>query len=265
MPTVHSAEEPRPPIVFIHGMWCGPEVFEPYRQFFTERGYHCHLPALRLHDIQNNESTALGRLSLLDYAADLEAFIRTLPQQPILIGHSMGGLLAQILCARQLAASAVLVCPASPAGVHGLTASVVRSFLGVMTRWGFWKKPNKLSPAAARYALFNRLPDDAAQDAYQQMRYESGRAAFEIGFWLLDRNKASQVDNRKVRQPMLVISGADDHITPAAINKKVANRYDQAEYRCYPNHAHWLIAEPGWQTIAADIAEWLEQTHGQNT
>ena len=264
MPTVHSAAEPRPPIVFIHGMWCGPEVFEPYRKFFTERGYHCHLPALRLHDIKNNESTALGRLSLLDYAADLEAFIRTLPQQPILIGHSMGGLLAQILCARQLAVSAVLLCPASPSGVHGLTASIVRSFFSVMTRWGFWKKPNKLSPAAARYALFNRLPADSAENAYQQMRYESGRAAFEIGFWLLDRNKASQVDNRKVRQPMLVISGADDHITPAAINKKVANRYDQAEYRCYPNHAHWLIAEPGWQSIAGDIAGWLEQKHGQN-
>lgn len=265
MPLPPTDASSHPPIVFIHGMWCGPEVFDPYRQFFTERGYHCYTPALRLHEMQDNESTTLGQLSLSDYAADLEAFIRTLPQPPVLIGHSMGGLLAQMLCARQLAASAVLLCPASPAGVHALTPTVVRSFFGVMTRWGFWKKPNKLSPAAARYALFNRLPDDRVNPAYQQMRFESGRAAFEIGFWLLDQNKASRVDERKVTQPLLVISGADDHITPAAINKTVASRYANAEYRCYPDHAHWLIAEPGWQSIAADIADWLEQKHGKNT
>lgn len=251
-------DQQQTPIVFIHGMWCGPQVFDQYAGYFRQLGYPVHVPALRHHEQRDNQSDALGRTSLLDYAADLETFIRTLPQKPILIGHSMGGLLAQMLCARGLAARAVLLCPAAPAGVHALTPSVVRSFLGVMSRWGFWKNPNKLSPAAARYALFNRLPEAMAEDAYQQMRYESGRAAFETGFWLLDSGHASRLDTASVQQPLLVISGEDDHITPAAINRKTAALYPQAQYRSYAQHAHWLIGEPGWEVIAADIAQWLQ-------
>ena len=247
----------RPAIVFIHGMWCGPEVFTPYAGFFRQLGYECHTPALRYHDRSDNLSAALGQTSLLDYAADLEDFIRSLPGKPVVIGHSMGGLLAQMLCARDLVQKAVLLCPAAPAGIHALTPSVVRSFAGVMLHWGFWKKPNRLSEAAARYALFNRMPAQAAQQAYRQMRYESGRAAFETGFWLIDRHHASAVDAGRVKQPLLLISGAEDHITPASVQRRIARRYPQTEYRCYAAHAHWLIAEPGWESIAQDIADWL--------
>lgn len=253
-------EQRRSPIVFIHGMWCGPEVFQPYADYFTSLGYECHVPALRGHESMQQSLDSLGTTSITDYANDLETFIRTLPEKPILIGHSMGGLLVQMLCARDLVDKAVLLCPASPAGIHALTPSVVRSFFGVMARWGFWRKANKLSPAAARYALFNKLSGQAAQDAYLQMRYESGRAAFEIGFWLIDPNKATVVNPAHVTQPMLVISGENDHITPASVNKKVAARYRYAEYRSYPNHAHWLISEPGWENIAQDVAAWLEKS-----
>lgn len=251
----------RPPIVFIHGMWCSPEVFDPYRKFFTDLGYECHVPPLRHHAEQKQPLEAVGRLSILDYANDLEAFIRTLPQKPIIIGHSMGGLLAQVLCARDLVDKAVLLCPASPAGIHALKPSVLKTFIGVMARWAFWRKPQKLSPATARYALFNRLSGQTAQDAYLQMRYESGRAAFEIGMWLIDPNKATRVNPAEVTQPLLVVSGEDDRITPASINKKVAARYRHAEYRCYPKHAHWLISEPGWEVIARDVADWLQEHH----
>lgn len=246
-------------IVFIHGMWCTPAALAPLAEFFRARGYRCHLPALRFHDQTQPPAAALGTTSLLDYAADLEALIRSLPQPPVLIGHSMGGLLAQILCARGLARQAVLLAPASPAGIHALSPSVIRSFAGVMARWGFWKKPNRLSPAAARYALFNGLPAAQADAAIEAMCYESGRAAFEIGFWLLDARHASTVDAAAVTQPLLVISGAQDHITPTAVHKRIAARYAQAEYRCYAGHAHWLMAEPGWEKIAGDIAGWLEK------
>ncbi|MAD46492.1 MAG: alpha/beta hydrolase [Oceanospirillaceae bacterium] len=252
------AADNKPSIVFIHGMWCGPEVFDHYRAFFENKGYSCHAPALRHHQTVDNRSELPGTTSLLDYASDLETFIRGLPQTPILIGHSMGGLLVQMLCACGLAEKAVLLCPAAPAGIHALTLSVVRSFSGVMTRWGFWKKTNKLSAAAARYAIFNQLPDSDIPQALAAMRYESGRATFETGFWLIDPAKASTVNAALVTQPMLIVSGEDDRITPAKIHRKVAARYG-AEFHCYPGHAHWLIAEPGWERIANDIADWLEQ------
>ena len=247
----------RPPIVFIHGMWCGPEVFDHYRDFFAAEGFTCYAPPLRHHDKADNRDELPGTIGLLDYARDLELFIRTLPAKPILIGHSMGGLLVQMLCARGLAEKAVLLCPASPAGIHALTLSVVRSFFAVMSRWGFWKKPNKLSPAAAKYALFNQMPQEQIPAAMAAMRYESGRAAAEIGFWLVDPGKASAVNAELVTLPMLVVSGLNDRITPAKVHRKIAARYG-AEYRGYPHHAHWLIAEPGWEKIAQDILHWLD-------
>ncbi len=94
------------------------------------------------------------------------------------------------------------------------------------------------------------------REYYWKFSYESGRAACEIGFWLLDPNKASHVDETKVRCPVLVVAGAEDRITPASNVRKVADKYG-AEYRVYEGHAHWIMGEPGWEVVAEDIAQFL--------
>lgn len=253
-------------IVFIHGMWSGEWTFEAYDKFFSQQGYTCHRPVLRYHnDVEPSpaQKAALGRTGIQDYAEDLEAFINTLDSKPVLIGHSMGGLLAQILAAKGLAEKAVLICPAAPAGVHGLTLSVVRSFLGVMSKWGFWHSPNKISFNAAKYALLNKIEPSQQKALYDQLCYESGKAAFEIGFWLVDPNKSTKADLNNIDCPILMVSGEDDHITPAVINKKNAQLLLDYKlditHKVYPNHAHWLLAEPGWEDITNDISQWLSE------
>ena len=252
-------------IVFIHGMWGGPWAFDNYTEFFQRAGFECHTPALPLHKPLNesdqSQQQQLARLGLNDYADHLQQYIEQLTndsgEKPIILGHSMGGLLAQILCQRQLCERAVLVCPASPAGIHALRWSVIRTFFNVMTDWGFWNKPIRLNYADAAYGLLNKLPQHLWQQEYHKLSYESGRIAFEIGLWPIDPNKASRVNADTVSQDILVISGADDHITPASINTLVAKRYANAQQKIYPDHAHWLMAEPGWEAIAGDILSWL--------
>lgn len=249
-------------IVMIHGMCCGGWCWENYQSFFEAQGFQCLTPTLRYHDMNPEASPdpRLGSTSLLDYAADLEALIRGLDEPPIIVGHSMGGLLAQILGSRGLGRALVLITPASPAGILALRFSVIKSFSEALSRWGFWKKPQRPSFRMAVYGLLHRLPEPQQREIYQKMVYESGRAAAEIGFWYLDPHHASRVDETKITCPVLVLGAKEDRATPAAVVRKVARKYQHvATYKEYEDHAHWLLAEPGWETIAGDILHWLRE------
>lgn len=246
-------------VFMIHGMWGGPFYWEPFRSVLEPAGWHCIATTLPFHDADPADppDPRLGRASLLDYAAALEAEIAALPAPPVLIGHSMGGLLAQMLCARGRARAAVLLAPASPAGIFAIRPSVLRSFLPVMLRWGFWRRPMRQPFATAVYAMLHRLPETQQRETYARFVHESGRAAAEIGFWPLDRRRASHVDPARVTCPLLVLTGAEDRITPAPVVRQVARRYG-AGYHELDGHAHWLMAEPGWEAVAARVLDWLD-------
>jgi pimeloyl-ACP methyl ester carboxylesterase len=249
-------------IVMIHGMWGSGEYWENYAKHFETRGYHCVRPTLRFHDMNLKETPdpQLGTTSLLDYAADLEKEIRALKEVPILMGHSMGGLLAQILGSRGLAKALVLLSPASPAGIMALKLSVIRSFWSSLMRWGFWKKPIRQKFEEAVYSMLHLLPREEQKKAFGRFVYESGRAASEIGFWLFDRRKAAAVDESKVTCPVLIIGASEDRITPISVVRQVAEKYHGvATYKEFAGHAHWVVGEPGWEEIAEFVSEWLDR------
>ncbi len=249
-------------IMFIHGMWGGGWYFEQFKAHFQKQGYECLTPDLKYHDVspEADSPAGLGTTSLTDYAGDLEKQIRTLDEKPILIGHSMGGLLAQKLTARGLASAAVLLCPASPAGILALRPSVIKSFRSALMRWKFWKKPHKPTFDEAVYSMLHRMPPERQKETYARFVYESGRAAAEIGFWVFDKNKASAVEDKTVVVPLLVIGSSEDRITPVSVVKKVAKKYDStAEYHEFANHAHWIMQEPGWEEVAAYVSGWLQE------
>ena len=249
-------------IVMIHGMWAGSWCWNNFKPFFEQRGYQCLTPTLRHHEIdpKDQPDPRLGTTSLLDYAQDLEEYIRNLDGKPFLMGHSMGGLLTQLLGARDLAKGLVLLTPASPSGINALKFSVIKSFWSVLTKWGFWRNPHRLSFEASVYSMMHLLPAEDQKAAYERFVYESGRAATEIGFWLFDSKKAAKVDASKVTCPVLVVGGTEDRITPASVVRKVADKYKAVStYKEFENHAHWVIAEKGWEKIAAFVHEWLNQ------
>lgn len=249
-------------IMMIHGMSCAGWAWENYREFFEQKGYRCVAPTLRFHDMDPNgtPNPQLGTTSLLDYAEDLEKEIQKLNTMPILMGHSMGGLLAQILGSRGLAKALILLTPAPPHGIMSLKPSVIKSVWSALTTWGFWKKPMRQTFDQAVYSTMHLLTAEEQKGTFDKFVYESGRAGSEIGFWLFDSKGAAKVDESKVTCPVLVIAGAEDRITPASVVQKVANKYkDVSTYKEFPNHAHWVIGEPGWQEIAEYTSDWLNK------
>jgi pimeloyl-ACP methyl ester carboxylesterase len=130
----------------------------------------------------------------------------------------------------------------------------------MQTTWGFWRKPMRQPFSEAVYSMLQLLPENERKQTYEKFVYESGRAAFEIGYWLFDSRDASRVDESKVTCPVLVVAGAQDRITPASIVRKVARKYKAVStYKEFENHAHWVVAEPNWQEVAEYIVGWLKQ------
>jgi non-heme chloroperoxidase len=249
-------------IVMIHGMWGTGSFLENFRSFFESKGYRCVIPTLRFHDMDPNAvpDPRLGTTSLLDYAEDLEKLIRELDGMPIIMGHSMGGFLAQVLGSRGLAKALVLLTPTPPHGIIALRPSVVRAFWSGLTTWGFWRKPFRLTFAEVTYSMLNLMPSESWKSIYNQFVYESGRAAFEIGFWLFDSKGAARLDESKVTCPVLIIAGERDRIHPGSVTRKIAEKYKRVStYKEFSGHGHWVIGEPGWEEIAEYINEWLHQ------
>ncbi len=202
----------------------------------------------------------LGNTSLLDYVEDLEKDIKKLDCKPVLMGHSMGGLLAQILGARDLGKALVLLTPAPPYGISSLKYSVLKSFIGVMVRGRFWRKSFRFSYDAANYAVMHKLPPAERKKAYDRMVFESGLVTLQIGPWFLDIHRASAVEEDKIKCPVLMVAGSEDRITPAPVVKKVAEKYRAVStYKEFENHAHWVIGEPGWEEIAGFVDGWMKE------
>ncbi|MBI5784654.1 MAG: alpha/beta hydrolase [Rhodocyclales bacterium] len=247
-------------LFLIHGMWGGPWCLENYVNYFDARGYSCRATTLLYHDVPPDTppDPRLGNTGVRDYVSALEAEIRALPDKPILIGHSMGGLFAQMLAARGLAKAVILLTPTAPAGVFALRPSIVRSFASSHLRWGFWRKPFLQTFAEAKYSMMHRLPESQHRPLYDRLVPDSGRAMVEIGHWYLDRGRSARVDAARVTCPVLAIAATEDRLTPAAVVRQVARKYG-ATYKEFAGHAHWIAGEPGWEEVADYIADWLQQ------
>lgn len=112
--------------------------------------------------------------------------------------------------------------------------------------------------------MLNMLPPEEQTKAYSRFVYESGRVVFQIGYWYLDSQRASRVDESLITAPLLIIGGKEDRITPVSVIRKVAKKFKgNADYKEFTDHAHWAIAEPGWQDVAGDVAAWLEEKLAQ--
>jgi pimeloyl-ACP methyl ester carboxylesterase len=239
-------------------MWGTPDVWRPWRDHLESHGWQTRAPALRHHNAPPLEPPpALGVTSLHDYVADLEAEIRVLPEKPVLIGHSMGGLIALLLCARGLASRAVLLTPAPPASVFALRPSNVMAFSRIQMNWGWWRKPHRATVGEALRDAFNTMPADEARPLYDAFVHESGRALFEIGLPWLDTGKAAAIDPATVSVPLLFVGAAEDRLTPASVVRRTAGLFRNSTYREYPRQGHWVLGQPGWRTIAEDTVSWL--------
>jgi pimeloyl-ACP methyl ester carboxylesterase len=245
--------------VFVHGMWGTPDVWRNWQALFEGRGWQTVAPALRHHDAPPQAPPAeLGTTSLLDYVADLETLVRDLPDKPVVIGHSMGGLIALMLAARGLAQAAVLLTPAAPAGVLAIRPSNLRAFARIEMSWGWWRKPHRPTLDEALWHTFNTAGAREASERHAGFVHDSGRALFEMALPWLDAGKATTIDPRLVSAPLLFVAAAQDRLTPPAVVRRTAKRFAPvSHYVEYPDQGHWVLGQPGWERIADDVVTWL--------
>ena len=175
------------PVVMIHGAFCGPWSLDGLKEKFQAASYAVSVPPLRFHD-EKRSSPALATTGLADYAADLEEKIRALKASPILVGHSMGGLLAQMLAARVKVAALILLAPSPPWGVAPTTLFEIGAAHAMhlqLCHWNHVLEPNR--DVALAHSL-DRLPREMRGEVYGRFVAESGRAMFEVMNWALDFN-----------------------------------------------------------------------------
>ena len=247
-------------VVLIHGAFAGPWCLENYETYFRKRGWTCYAPALRHHDgdPKAEPDPDFANTSIRDYTADIAAFVRTLETPPILLGHAVGGLVAQQVAALGLASGVVLINPNAAWGMLPETddeRAVARAF---MEQGPFWKAPMRVDfDLIAPYA-FNKLDEATQRAVYDRLGPESGRVMFEMFFWMFDDHRAIAVEFDKVTCPVLVVSGEEDRAVRHAIGQAIAEKYgSKGTFHLARGHAHYLFMEPGWEHIAGYCADWM--------
>lgn len=237
-------------LVCIHGMWSKPSVWEGFKQQMQDQGHTVHCPALPFHDsLETQQGIAIGEISLQNYIDFVVTFVQALDTPVTLVGHSMGGMIVQSVAQQLSLKNLILLNPAAPAGVFAFRPSVLRLFFFHLTKWGFWRKPIQLSWKEARWGVFNHVPEEDARRHYADQLPESGRAAAEIAFWFLDRQRTTAVDFDQVQCPVLVIGAEHDRIVPASVCRSVARRYANARYQEIKGSGHWTLEGAPLQQI----------------
>lgn len=250
----------KPLLYFIHGMWAQPRVWEAFRAHFEAQGYATRAPALPGHDIAPGESPSpeLAHFSLTDYVAALEAELREIEGPVVLVGHSLGSLLAQILAARVKPAGVVLLSPAPSADILPLAWGPIRTCWPIMSRWGFWDEALPLPREVAFYGVFNGVPADIAEAEFSQAVHESGRVLAEVAFGAIAPSRRTKVDYDHIRCPSLVVVGTEDRITPVTVARSTARRLPKPVQYCELDHAgHWLFHLPVRDKVTGLIDSFL--------
>jgi pimeloyl-ACP methyl ester carboxylesterase len=252
-------------IVFINGAWVNSSCWDQMKLYFEDLGYECLTPDWPFKDksvpeLNSYPNPQLAHLGIADIVNHYAEFIRKI-EQPIIIGHSFGGLFTQMLLERGLGVAGVALNSAPPKGVFAFYPSSFRSNFKVIARPFGWKKIHNISPGSFAYAFTNKLTAEGQRDAYSTYVVpETGRIFFQAALSMF--NDTTKIDFAKVKQPLLLISGSEDHICPAAQVRGNFGKYKgmaNVTYKEFAGKTHWIIAEPGWQDVADTINSWLKQ------
>ena len=241
------------PIVMVHGAFCGGWAFDSFREPFEAAGHRVITPDLPGHGA--DAGSVVGR-SMSDYAKAIAELCQAQDAAPILLGHSLGGLVSQIVAARTPLAGLILLAPSAPWGVQGASAYEALSAVSLYALGPFWAQAIQPDYTAASQYLFQNLPRDQRRAVFARMGAESGRAMWETLNWWMDPFVTTLASSTAIKAQVLAIAGGRDEIHPPATVKTIAARL-RGETRVFENMGHWLVDEPGWQDVAATCLDWI--------
>jgi non-heme chloroperoxidase len=248
------------PVVFVHGLWLLPSSWEPWAKRFEDAGYVAVSPGWPDDPDTVAEAKAdpevFAKKGIGEIADHLEAVIRTLERKPVVVGHSFGGLLTEILAGRGLAHASVAISPAPSRGVLPLPISALRSSSAVLRNPANYNRAVPLTYEQFRYAFGNAVDEDEAKSLYESCSVPGpGKPVFQAAAANLNPWTEAKVETENPdRGPMLIIAGSEDHTVPPAIAKASFEREQKnpgvTEYVVIEGRGHSLTIDAGWHEVA---------------
>ena len=264
-----ATEASAPPIVLVHGLWLTPRSWEGWKERFESRGREVHAPAWpRMHgDVEDlrRDPSPLNGLGVQEIVDHYDAFIRGLGRPPVIMGHSFGGLVTEMLLDRGLGVCGVAISPAPVKGVLRLPPAQLKAAFPVLSNPANRGRTVELTPEQFHYGFTNTMSDEESKEAYE--RYEvpgPGRVLFQAAFANFNPRAATKVDFHKDdRPPLLVIGNDEDHTVPASVSKEAAGRFRRSkavvDYHEFKGRPHFTAGAPGWEEVADYALDWADR------
>ena len=247
-------------IIFIHGMFQNPKSWDKWITYFTKKGYNCIAPAWPYHegepaDLRQNPSSKLGELKLETIVNEIEK-VASKTKEPILIGHSVGGLIVQLLINKGIGKAGVCIDSVAPNAMLSLD-------------WGFFKNSALIANPFKGDEPFYTDPESFHDSFCNTMTMKESEEAFNAYATHDSRNvlrdclgETGKVDLDLQHAPLLFIGGTEDQIIPPELNEKNANAYTDessiVHYKEFANRGHFICGQPGWEEVADYTYDWLQ-------
>jgi pimeloyl-ACP methyl ester carboxylesterase len=252
-------------IVFVTGAFVTHMGWDPWKKYFESKGYKTIAPSWPFKDAppavlrkRQPNDTDLASLTLAGLVDHYVNIVRSQPEKPIVIGHSLGGLVTQIIVNRDLAAAGVAIHSAPPLGVFPYEFSFLKAGWKALGLFTPLKKTYLMSFKDWQYAFVNGMPLEEQKAAYEQNTIPESKTVARGGL-----TSAAKVDFAKEHAPLLLTAGSEDTIIPAHLNfrnyKKYKKNNSVLDYKEFPGRNHFVLGQSSWKEDADYILEWISK------
>jgi len=248
------------PVLFVHGLWLLPGSWDRWAELFEAAGFSALTPGWPDDPETVEQAKAMPDVfagkGVGQVADHVDAIVARLDRKPAIVGHSFGGLLAQILAGRGRSLATVAIDPAPFRGVLPLPISALRSASGVLRNPANRNRAVPLTYEQFRYGWGNALPEDEARTLYETYSVPApGAPLFQAATANLNPRTEVKVDTENPdRGPLLIVSGEKDHTVPWAIANASYKRQKRnpgvTEIVEMPDRGHALTIDAGWREVA---------------
>ena len=254
-------------IVFIHGLWIHASSWQPWMDFFNQHGYETLNPAwpgdsATVAECRANPQ-AIANRGVTEIADSYAKVIASLSEPPIVIGHSFGGLIAQVILGRGIAAAGIAIDPAPIKGVWQLPFSALKASFPVLGNPFNLKKAISLTFDQFRYGFANAVPEEEARELYDRWTIPApGRPLFQAATATFAGSETKVNTANTTRGPLLITGGEKDHIAPPILGKASLKKYNSSvitEFKLFEGRGHSLIVDHGWREVAEYSLVWLNK------
>jgi alpha-beta hydrolase superfamily lysophospholipase len=256
-------------VVLIHGLWMTALSWENWVKHYSERGYRVIArgwPGLE-GDVEalRRDPSPIATLGVNEVVEHYERIIRALDRPPVIMGHSFGGLVTQILLDRGLGAAGVAIASAAVKGVLVLPLSTIRVVAPVLANPLNNHRAVPLTPEQFHYAFTNHLSEEESLPVYRRYAVPGpDHMLFQAGLANFNPHAPTAVDvHNDARAPLLMIAGGRDHISPASVVEANVRLYRKSraitDYELFPDRTHFILGQAGWQEVADFALDWAER------